>query len=386
MNESVKKLQEERTQLFKDLYRKKIPKRVPVRAGLTSEAGIAYAGRDIKTVHWHTEEFYDVMCYVGERLHVDSPPMKPHVMRNPYRYQILGAKTIVMNKEGYVQHPEVHGLEAEEYPEFINDPYKCILETVLPRLYDGLNQSPVQNALNLTKAYKIYKDQAVQLGRDYASIVERFGYALATPGGFSEAPLDYIADFIRSFSGVSKDMRRHPEALIQATEAVLPILIRQGLGPVRTIDARVFMPLHMAPFMNNKQFEKFYWPTFKKIVEAFFDAGMGVDLFVEQDWMRYLDYLAELPGPIVMRFEYGDPKQIKEKLGSKHIVSGLYPISILKTESKEYCIDKAKELIDIMAPGGGYIFDTDKEVLSLGSANIDTLIAVVDYVRNHAFY
>ncbi|MDO4287745.1 MAG: uroporphyrinogen decarboxylase family protein [Eubacterium sp.] len=363
-----------------------MPKRVPVRAGLTSEAGIAYAGKDIKTVHWRTAEFYDVMAYLGERLIVDSAPMKPHVMRNPYRYQVLGAKTIVMNKEGYVQHPEVHGLEPEEYPDFIADPHRCILETILPRLYEGLNQSPVQNALNLTKAYKVYKDQAMALGADYAKIIDRFGYAKSVPGGFTEAPLDYVADFIRSFSGVSKDMRRHPQELMDAAEAVLPILINQGLGPVRTIDARVFMPLHMAPFMNTKQFEKFYWPTFKKIVEAFYAAGMGVDLFVEQDWMRYLDYLKELPGPIVMRFEYGDPKIIKEKLGDKHIVSGLYPISILKTESKQACIDKAKELVDILAPGGGYIFDIDKEVLSLGSVNMDNLIAVTNFVREYGVY
>ena len=39
---------------------------------------------------------------------------------------------------------------------------------------------------------------------------------------------------------------------------------------------------------------------------------MGVDLFVEQDWTRYLDFLRELPGRIVMRFEFGDPKQIRK--------------------------------------------------------------------------
>ena len=41
-------------------------------------------------------------------------------------------------------------------------------------------------------------------------------------------------------------------------------MINQGLGPVRTVDARCFLPLHMAPFLNMKQFEKFYWPTFKE--------------------------------------------------------------------------------------------------------------------------
>lgn len=81
-----------------------------------------------------------------------------------------------------------------------------------------------------------------------------------------------------------------------------------------------------------------------------------------------------------------DPKQIKEKLGDRHIIAGLYPIGLLKTESKEKCIDKAKELLDICAPGGGFIFDLDKDILSMSSANIDNLIAVQEYVREHGAY
>lgn len=386
MSEVIKNLQKERTKLFEDLYRGLTPKRVPIRGGLTTEAAIEYAGMDIRATQWDSEKMIDVMRYAAERIPTDVAPVRPHTLRNPYRYQILEGKTIVMNEEGYVQHPEIHGLEPEEYPQFIEDPYKCILETILPRLYKGLDQSPIQNALNLAKAYKIYSDQgALGIGQA-AQVNSEFGFAMAPPGGFTEAPYDFIADFIRSFSGISKDVRRHPEALLAACEAVMPIMINQGLGPVRTIDARCFLPLHMAPFLNMKQFEKFYWPTFYKTIKALTDAGMGVDLFVEQDWMRYLDFLKDLPGRIVMRFEFGDAKLIKEKLGDKHIIAGLYPIGLLKTESKEKCIDAAKELVDVCAPGGGFIFDLDKDILSMNSANIDTLIAVQEYVRDKAIY
>lgn len=386
MNEQIKSLQKERTKLFEDLYRGITPKRVPVRGGLTTEAAIEYAGMDVRATQWNSEKMIDVMRYAAEHIPTDVAPVRPHTLRNPYRYQILEGRTIVMNEDGYVQHPEIHGLEPEEYPQFIEDPYKCILETILPRLYKGLDQSPIQNALNLTKAYKIHNDQCTLGVGQAAQINAEFGFAMAPPGGFTEAPYDFMADFIRSFSGVSKDVRRHPKELLAACEAVMPIMINQGLGPVRTVDARCFLPLHMAPFLNMKQFEKFYWPTFSKTIEALTDSGMGVDLFVEQDWMRYLDFLKELPGRIVMRFEFGDAKLIKEKLGDKHIIAGLYPIGLLKTESKQRCIDAAKELIDICAPGGGFIFDLDKDILSMNSANIDNLIAVQEYVRDHAIY
>ena len=42
--------------------------------------------------------------------------------------------------------------------------------------------------------------------------------------------------------------------------------------------------------------------------------------------------------------------------------------------------------MDICAPGGGFIFDLDKDILSMSSANIDNLIAVQEYVREHGAY
>lgn len=35
-----------------------------------------------------------------------------------------------------------------------------------------------------------------------------------------------------------------------------------------------------------------------------------------------------------LMFEYGDPKEIKAKLGHKHIITGLYPFSYMKTHTK----------------------------------------------------
>ena len=42
----IKKLQEERTQLFKDLFDGKIPKRVPISVNFPLEFSIQYAGKE----------------------------------------------------------------------------------------------------------------------------------------------------------------------------------------------------------------------------------------------------------------------------------------------------------------------------------------------------
>jgi uroporphyrinogen-III decarboxylase len=142
----------------------------------------------------------------------------------------------------------------------------------------------------------------------------------------------------------------------------------------------------MAPFLREKDFSKFYWPTFKRLVDGLYENGQPSLLFVEHDWMRFLDSLYELPENTRMMFEYGDPKTVKEKLGDKHILTGFYPTGLLKTGTKEQCIDKAKEILDIMAPGGKYYFSFDKVIITKDSVNIDNLQAVLQYVSENGKY
>lgn len=181
-------------------------------------------------------------------------------------------------------------------------------------------------------------------------------------------------------------MRRRPEKVEAACNALLPVAIKAGSGPNANRYVRTFIPLHMAPYMREKDFKRFYWPTFKAYVEALDARGIGANLFVEHDWMRYLDYLNELPPLTHMSFEFGDPKLIAEKVGKRHVISGLYPLTLLKTGTKQQCIDKAKELIDILAPGGQYIFALDKNLLKARDINPENLKAILNFVKEYGKY
>ena len=89
--------------------------------------------------------------------------------------------------------------------------------------------------------------------------------------------------------------------------------------------------------------------------------------------MRHMDYLKTFNGSVKMQFEYGDPKLVKEKLsGTRHVITGFFPISLLQFGSEQEVKDKAKELIDILAPGGGYIFGFDKGLFSLEAIPLKT--------------
>ncbi|NLN06122.1 MAG: hypothetical protein GX167_00690 [Firmicutes bacterium] len=133
-------------------------------------------------------------------------------------------------------------------------------------------------------------------------------------------------------------------------------------------------------------FEKFYWPTFEKVVHMTAARGQAMLIFLENDWTRYLDYLQELPMGTRLYMEYGDPRKFKDRLGKKMVLGGFYPLTLLKTGTKEQCIDKAKELIDILAPGGNYFFCFDKTALQLADVNPENYVAVLEYVLENGYY
>ncbi|MDT3701069.1 MAG: uroporphyrinogen decarboxylase family protein [Thermincola sp.] len=378
-------LAQERTQLFRDLFESKIPKRVPVTSFIAHEFAIQYAGQDLTEAQWDIDGLEPIFNKTCQDFYSDLLPVS--AFRLPSFYKILGSKNFVMGSNGFLQHPEVEGLAIEDYDAFIASPFDCIVEKVLPKLYANLDTDSASKAMVMAKAFKAFSDDMGNVGAIYGRLIQKFGYGFVNLfSGFCEAPFDIITDQLRGFKNISIDVRRIPDKVEAAVEAALPLMIKMGTPPVISPDNATFIPLHMAPYLRDKDFEKLYWPTFKKLVEGLKAIGMRSYLFVENDWMRYLDYLAELPEGTVMMFEYGDPKMVKEKLGKKHIIGGFYPVSLLKTGTKEQCVDKAKELIDILAPGGRYFFSFDKVIITLDSANVENTKAVLNYMAQNANY
>jgi len=376
---------EGRTQLFKDLFAGIKPQRVPLTNSSSVEFSIAHAGLNIAEVLWDLPKLEYVLDKACRDFISDTVPIGG--IRIPSYYQILGSRPIVMSSSGFMQHPEVVGLLAEEYDEFISSPYNCIVEKIIPRLYTALDTEPDKKALTLAKAMKAYCDDYAVLGDIRAKLIEKYGLA-SLSSVTSEAPFDFVADFLRGFKGIIGDLRRYPGKVAAACEAILPYLIKKGSSPDINNPGFVFLPLHMAPYLRPNDFEKFYWPTFKALVEAFVEAGKTVNLFVESDWMRYLPYLYELPENTVMRFEFGEPGVVKKELGERHILSGFYPATLLQTGSKQQCLDQAKELLEILAPGGRYWFQLDKQILPCNNTEkvANNLQAVLQYVYDNGKY
>ena len=94
-------------------------------------------------------------------------------------------------------------------------------------------------------------------------------------------PYDYIADYFRNFSEICIDIRRKPQWVLDACESVLTFVggtLERAAKPERKIPV-VSLPLHMPPFMRQKDYDKFYMPTFVKLIQMIHDNGLYPSIY-----------------------------------------------------------------------------------------------------------
>ena len=154
-------------------------------------------------------------------------------------------------------------------------------------------------------------------------------------------------------------MFKRPEQLLEAIDVVTDFTIRQTVENANAVGATSAMyPLHKGAdgFMSPKQFETFYWPSLKKVVEGLMKEGIRSELFAEGSYTTRLETVNEFPeGAVSWIFDRTDMTAAKKILRDRCCISGNVPTSLMGTgsykETKEYC----RKLMEVGAPGGGFI-------------------------------
>ena len=287
------------------------------------------------------------------------------------------------------QWPDVSPMAPEEYPEFIANPYTFIIEKLMPRRAKELAKPWPRNAIALAKAALAFGQYLNIMGAGFQRWAEVYGMPLLL-AGLTQAPMDIIEDQYRGFRGIVMDIKRRPDDVIAACEALLPYMIEWGdrgyLGPPGVDFPLIFIPIHIPTFLRPADFEKFYWPTFRALLEALAERGRCSLVFFEGDWEPYLEYLTQLPkGKVVGLFEQ-KVELIKKALEKNMCVAGGIPDSLLGYGTEEECVAHAKKVIDACAPGGGFIFSSDKALLSPNDAKPENLAAVTKFIKEYGVY
>ena len=382
-----KELSDYRGKLWNDLFSGIIPDRVPIEFWVSTETYAEYAGLPIGKTLWTQEGVEEAYMKMASQMKADTLPKNSSAP--PIFSTMSGCRGQVMGSSGFMQHPEIHCMEPEEYDEYIDSPYDFILGKVIPRLYGAMTDEDPARWMAVFYMATVAKNQVMaKYGQIWGKVSQKLGF-YSMPGYYASrslAPMDLLSDYIRGFTGISMDIRRHGDKVAAAAMANVPMLVKYAKPAVKSHLGSAWMPGHMPTFMRPKDFEKCYHPSFSKLIHATAENGQAFKIFCEDNWTRYLDYLQDLPQGTRLVVEKGDPKEWKDKLGDKMILTGFYPIMLLKSGTKEQCVDKAKELVDILAPGGNYYFGFDKTIITLNSIVPENLFAVCDYVAENTKY
>ena len=283
----------------------------------------------------------------------------------------------------YQQYVETIMMQENEYDALIKDPSDFGFRVIMPKgvgALEPLKGFPPLNSLMgmpLAFAFPFTRQEvrgAFQKLIEAGAELEKFqkesfvvhidsvsaGFPMGMGAG-ALAPFDMIADHLRGTQGTSIDMYRQPEKVMEATDMILEQTIKRTIASVNAMGAwTVNFALHKGDdtFMSNKQFEKFYWPSLKKLINALIDEGIIVSLFCEGRYNRRLEYIGDFPkGWVVWQFDQTDMAEAKRMVGKTCCISGNVPGSLLAfgdvKDVKEYC----RKLIEDCAPGGGYVLN-----------------------------
>jgi hypothetical protein len=414
-DETAKKIYQQRIQRMVDVYNITEPDRVPVNLPLGNlpllMAGINYhtAMYDYEKAIAATRQFNEK--YSEELEVIATPYITPGRVLDILDYKLYAWPGHGISENGTAwQFIEGEYMTADEYDDFIRDPSDFWLRTYLPRVFGAL--APIgmfQPFTNITESVHVMQlmplamppvQEMLQKMLDAGKEYQRFMQIMMQGGGgprslgfggfmagFAKAPFDTIGDTLRGTVGIMQDMFRRPEKLLKALDVVADLTINTILkSPMLDNLMIVMYPLHKGAdgWMSQKQFDTFYWPPMKKVMDALINEGLIQTLFAEGSYNTRLEYVGDFPkGTVSWYFDRTDMSRAKQILGKKFCLQGNVPSSMIVTgtpeETKEYC----RKLIEDVGKGGGFI-------LAAGcipdNPKLENLRAMMAAVREYGYY
>jgi uroporphyrinogen-III decarboxylase len=302
-------------------------------------------------------------------------------------------------------------MKADEYDALIQDPSGFFSNVYLPRVFGALEPfqmlpmlpgilemygvafnfipyglPPVQGALNALM-------EAGGEALKWVGSVAGFDGEMATLGfpnilaGFTKAPFDTIADTLRGTKGIMLDIYRQPDKLLEAIDAITPLMIKMGVGAaLMNGKPLVFIPLHKGAdgFLSDKQFKTFYWPTLRKVMMGLIEQGCVPFPVAEGGYNSRLEVIRDLPkGKTLWMFDQTDMARAKEMLGDTACILGNVPLSLLSVGTPQQVKDYTEKLIDTAGKGGGYIMANGAFFDDLKPENLK---AMVDVTKEYGVY
>ena len=307
-------------------------------------------------------------------------------------YAMPGVELPVDTGFQYLEPPEGEAwMHDDEYDLLIEDPTGYLFNVWLPRVSADVVEpgqpSTMRNNMSFLKGGMAMLDYFNGFGTQAAQLRAESGTVSAI-SGILKAPLDIIADKLRGYRGMCMDMFRQPDKLLAACEAMMPHLLATAAGgadPDRNVPVGLWLHRGCTPFLSPQQFEKFFWPTLKQIIEGLWEQGIQTLLYAEGEWNGNLKHIAELPDQsIIYHVDRGDIFEVHKAVGHKFCLSGGIPNELLAFGTPDDIRAYCKKIIDGVAGDGGYIMDAS--AIMQDDTEVENLKAMTDFTREYGVY
>lgn len=303
--------------------------------------------------------------------------------RNPLRVtDALGGGHHELNEEKEAINYTDHILmEPEEYPEMREDMLKFYWTKAFARKFPKANIEMLTNAALEFARY----GQFVQHMTD-VFVDEYHCPTVFNMNAVALMPFETLHSNLRGIKAISMDVRRHGEEVKDVIDMMFETRTYPAITAALESDTSAYVcdtytALLAYAILSPKQFEKFYWPHLKKIIDLVVEKDKTIFMFCESTMIRFVDFFQEIPaGHVVLHLEEDDIFQVKKRLPNVCVAGGM-TTDLLGRGTPEQCVDYAKHLIDDL--GDGYIFTQNKMMSFRNDCNRENLIAVNDFVRDY---
>jgi hypothetical protein len=407
------KLYKERVTRFIKTIKLEEPDRVPVMLPV-EYLPANYAGGNLKKAMYDYDELKRAWLKFMEEFETDSFNSPGLVFPGKvleildYNIQKWPGHGLADNAPSH-QFIEGEYMKPEEYDALIQDPADYLLRYFMPRsngALKGLSKLvPLTPFIGIPANYVVsFGDpdiraaylkllEAGQEAMKWATAVGEVGQAALSAGlpsiwgGMSGAPFDMVGDWLRGTHGIMMDMFQRPDKLHEAMERLVPIAVSDTVASANVSGCPViFMPLHKGTggFMSNRQFEEFYWPTFKKVMMGLINEGLVPMPFAEGDYEPRLEIIKDMPrSSVIWFFEKMDMARAKNVLRDYACIAGNVPVAMMVTGQPAEVRERCRQLIEVCAPGGGYIL-TAGAYMDIG--NPENLRAMMAAAKEYGVY
>ncbi|MGD0794798.1 MAG: uroporphyrinogen decarboxylase family protein [Dehalococcoidales bacterium] len=415
VNEEAKKAYKIRAQRIVDVYNVREPDRVPVSLPVGS-LPFDLAGINAHTAMYDLEKAIRACMKFNEKYSAEleyfaSPMSFPGNVMDMLDYKIYAwpGRGIPESAPGF-QFIEGEYMKPEEYDDLIRDPSDFWLRTYLPRVFGVFEAFKMFQPLTaITENVHIPHfmplalprvqeslQKLIDVGKEYqrlAKIAMPFmGMGVAhgfpvVPSAFAKAPFDTLGDTLRGTKGIIQDMFRRPDKLLKALDVIADLSINEVLkSPSFGRLVIVHYPLHKGAdgWMSEKQFDTFYWPSLKKMMDTFIKEGLIQSHFAEGSYNTRLEKVNGFEkGTVNWYFDRTDMFKAKKILGANCCIMGNVPASLVLTGSPEDVKEYCRKLIVECGKGGGFILAAG----TVGTGpKIENLRAMMEAVREYGVY